>query len=278
MEMGKNSHSAFFAAIVAIVVCGQHEIAQAQESNFGPQLLMLAKSDSNDVAFAKQDGPFAEPGAALAKPDVAFAEQTGAFAEQDVTLAEQPGALAESDVALAEQPGAIAEPDSDSTKETRQVPNPAQTADLGIRRITDLSASVALPQGGIPLDRATMLHGNDASNDALFFARSWTPTQFQWEAPGLMHRPIYFEDVNLERYGNSACLPIQPVISGARFVTTFAFLPYKMAIERPFEPIYTLGYLRPGDPTPNLGYHPPLALDAAIIQAGVVAGAVLIIP
>lgn len=86
--------------------------------------------------------------------------------------------------------------------------------------------------------------------------RGWSPNEFCWTAPGLMHRPLYFEEINLERYGYSqGCL--QPALSVATFAGNVALLPYQMTLDHPCCPIYSLGYDRPGDCVPYRCYRLP---------------------
>ena len=47
--------------------------------------------------------------------------------------------------------------------------------------------------------------------------RDWTMTTFTWTASALCHKPLYFEHVELERYGHSGGPFIQPVMSAAHF-------------------------------------------------------------
>lgn len=140
---------------------------------------------------------------------------------------------------------------------------------------TKLSSSV--PPGRLPAN-AEIPAQSSIVESPNGFARNWAQSTYTWESPGLFHRPLYFEDVNAERYGNSVCPALQPIASGARFFATVPILPYKMSLERPSEPIYVLGYYRPGDRAPNLGYRPPLRVGPGIVEAGVVAGAILLFP
>ena len=71
---------------------------------------------------------------------------------------------------------------------------------------------------------------------------------------------------------------VQPVLSGAHFFTSIAFLPYKMGINPPHECQYALGYYRPGNCAPWLVPPVPLSLRGAAVQAGAVAGVSAIIP
>ncbi|MDZ4783390.1 MAG: hypothetical protein SGJ19_24350 [Planctomycetia bacterium] len=76
----------------------------------------------------------------------------------------------------------------------------------------------------------------------------WYLSPYSWEAPGLFHRPIYFEDVALERHGRSRCAPLQPVLSAARAAGQFVILPAQMVVHRPLDCVYTLGYGKPRIP------------------------------
>ena len=72
-----------------------------------------------------------------------------------------------------------------------------------------------------------------------------------------------FDDVQLERYGQSRCPTLQPVLSGAHFFGTMAIMPYKMGLSGPFEMTSNYGYYRPGSPTPCVGRRLPWEWDAA---------------
>ena len=111
-----------------------------------------------------------------------------------------------------------------------------------------------------------------------FEPRSWCQTVYTWKASGLCHKPLYFEDVHLERYGHSWNPVLQPFLSGAHFFVTVPLLPYKMGMNPPNECIYTLGYYRPGNCAPYLIDPIPLSLRGAIYQGAVVTGAVFIFP
>ena len=108
--------------------------------------------------------------------------------------------------------------------------------------------------------------------------RAWTPTTFAWTASAMCHKPLYFEQVQVERYGHSWGPIIQPVISAAHFFVTVPILPYKMGTYPPGECMYSLGYYRPGSCAPYMLDPFPISLRGGLIQAGAVVGAVAIIP
>lgn len=114
--------------------------------------------------------------------------------------------------------------------------------------------------------------------DEQFQPRAWQCITYNWKASGLCHKPLYFEDVQLERYGHSHKPLTQMVLSGAHFFATLPVLPYKMGLEPPCECIYSLGYYRPGSCAPYLVEPIPFSLRAALFEAGAVAGGILLIP
>lgn len=111
-----------------------------------------------------------------------------------------------------------------------------------------------------------------------FAGRSWVPTTMTWKASALCHKPLYFEEVQLERYGHTAGPLVQPVVSSAHFFLNVATLPYKMGINPPNECRYSLGYYRPGDCAPWLVPPVPLSVRGALAQAAVIVGGVAVIP
>ena len=51
-----------------------------------------------------------------------------------------------------------------------------------------------------------------------------------WQATEFWHRPLYFDDVPLERYGQMHHPLIQPWLSGVHFFGNVPLLPYKMGV------------------------------------------------
>lgn len=108
--------------------------------------------------------------------------------------------------------------------------------------------------------------------------RDWIPSTFTWTASALCHKPLYFEEVQVERYGHTAGPIKQPFISGAHFFFNIAALPYKMAINPPRECQYPLGYYRPGDCAPWHIPPVPLSLRGFAAETGVWVGGIFLIP
>jgi len=136
--------------------------------------------------------------------------------------------------------------------------------------VSQLSADITASDGSFPPECEL--------GAKIYEPRAWSPTSYAWTASGLCHKPVYFEDVHLERYGHSWGPYLQPVISGGRFFLTVPILPYKMGLKPPGECIYTLGHYRPGNCAPYLLDPLPLSVRAAVAQAGVWTGMVYAIP
>lgn len=114
--------------------------------------------------------------------------------------------------------------------------------------------------------------------DETLLARSFEPTTFTWKASALCHKPLYFEETQLERYGHTAGPIAQPIISGAHFFINIATLPYNMGVAPPNECQYVLGYYRPGSCAPWMIEPIPISLRGAALQAGAVVGGAAILP
>lgn len=111
-----------------------------------------------------------------------------------------------------------------------------------------------------------------------YAGRAWIPTTMTWKASALCHKPLYFEEVELERYGHSLGPFAQPVCSTAHFFLNIAVLPYKMGMHTPCECQYALGYYRPGNCAPWIVPPVPLSLRGAISQAAAVGVGVALLP
>ncbi len=129
---------------------------------------------------------------------------------------------------------------------------------LGYRfkRITDIELSLALDDEFQPEDCAT----------ALFLLRPIpgtvtepVETIFTWAPSEIYHRPLYWDDPLLERYGQTFKPLPQAGLSGAHFFGNFVMFPYKAIADPIFSHVYNLGYYRPGSHMHTMGrWYPPL--------------------
>lgn len=97
----------------------------------------------------------------------------------------------------------------------------------------------------IPEDRSTAVM---ATTGSVWEGKS--PKLFAWAAPNIRYQPLYFEDVALERYGQTLPPYQQTVASGFHFFKSAVFLPNQMLHDGPQSCDYPLGFCRPGNTIP----------------------------
>lgn len=106
----------------------------------------------------------------------------------------------------------------------------------------------------------------------------WTELCACWQASGICHLPLYFEEPMLERHGQQRYPCLQPMISGARFIGNIAMLPYYMQLDPPWEDQSVLGSYRPGSAAPALYHRPPYRADAVTAEGLATAAIFLAVP
>jgi len=111
-----------------------------------------------------------------------------------------------------------------------------------------------------------------------FAPRRFAATTFTWTAAANCHKPLYFEDWQLERYGHSHGALADPFVSAAHFFVTLPVLPYKMGVELPWECVYPLGHYRPGSCAPRTVPAPAVSGRGLAVQAATVTGLVFLFP
>mgnify|MGYP006908230951 CR=1 FL=1 len=113
----------------------------------------------------------------------------------------------------------------------------------------------------------------------VYAGRAFDDRIVAWQASNVYHNPLYFEDVQLERYGHTyGDLVIQPFVSAGKFALQLAGFPYQTVISPLNKRTYPLGVYRPGDWAPGMEYQIPLNLEAALFEAEVVSGLVWVLP
>ncbi len=138
------------------------------------------------------------------------------------------------------------------------------------RPLAEVTLDIDEPRGLLPTDCPLF--------EDEYLGRSWPELVFHWKASSLCHKPLYFEEVALERYGHSHGPVVQPLISGAHFFANIITLPYQMGLRHPNECVYPLGYYRPGSCAPKLLYPVPISLRGALYEGGVATGLVFLLP
>lgn len=105
-----------------------------------------------------------------------------------------------------------------------------------------------------------------------YVSRTSPESVYAWEATKFAHRPLYFEDPTLERYGHTLPPYLQPFTSIGKFGAQVVFLPYQMAIAPPCSDVSPLGWYAPGDYVPFRLFQPPLSAKGAAVEAATILG------
>lgn len=129
----------------------------------------------------------------------------------------------------------------------------------GLKPISVVRASIQTATGPLPPDYAAakMAAQGPGPYHGLGYQRGFTPMGFGWDAPAVCYKPLFFEDINVERYGIHYGF-FETVISTGRFSKNTILLPYHILIQPMCEQIYTLGYERPSNCVPLHCFHTAL--------------------
>lgn len=138
-----------------------------------------------------------------------------------------------------------------------------------------IGRALARPQPQEPA--ASAIDKGEALQQGPGTTRLWGMSASAWEAPAFCHRPLYFEDENLERHGRSFGI-FQPAVSAAHFTGRAVAWPYLAGAFPPHECIYTLGRERPGSYVPYRLYRPPVSVRGAVYEGAAIAGLSFVVP
>ncbi len=154
-----------------------------------------------------------------------------------------------------------------------------------VQRPSDRGPLRAAPLG-IPNTSLSIIDGGDAIPDDATAGRlpeplplpygpdragNWSVTDKTWTAPVYCHYPTYYEDMMLERHGHERCPPLQPFISGGRFLSGIFFTPYLVTLQHPLSETPSAGGFRPGSAAPALRQQAPYdkhAIGAQMMATG----------
>lgn len=136
-------------------------------------------------------------------------------------------------------------------------PESATSDDLWSRKpIGQLRLDIREDHSVAPADRSDELdYGAGDWNQ--FYA---SPKLFAWAAPDIRYQPLFFEDVPLERYGQTTGIKTQPIRSAVHFFNSVVFLPNHLRHDHWKACDYPLGFCRPGSNVPGtkqLHYYGP---------------------
>jgi hypothetical protein len=135
-----------------------------------------------------------------------------------------------------------------------------------LKSILDITADISVKPEDLTGDKG--LPPECPVGDATFQPRRWRSITFAWTAAATSHNPLYFEDEQLERYGNGFGPVTQSAVSAVRFFATAPLVPYFMGVYQPNEDIYDLGQYRPGSCAPFYLDPLPLSVRGALYEGG----------
>lgn len=150
----------------------------------------------------------------------------------------------------------------------------------GLKPIGEVDISIApktkendatVPQKVVNIDKSTQQFNQITTGHALqadFYLGSTRER--------VAYQPLYFEEVNLERYGRY--VPGQPFLSIGRFFGTIPTLPYQMVVNDPRKPHYWNWPHQAGWGAPRVRELPPFRWNAFTIEAISITGAAALIP
>lgn len=81
----------------------------------------------------------------------------------------------------------------------------------------------------------------------------WNAHGYAWESATFCFSPLYFEQPNLERYGQGVGRPFASTVSAVKFVADVTTLPIAVICTPPWDCSCTLGHHRPGNCAPFQG-------------------------
>ncbi len=155
---------------------------------------------------------------------------------------------------------------------------PREMARQGLKPLSERLPDTRLRPGLLPPDATEGLFDETMTQPPSGRGQPWKPLTYHWAASNLCHRPVYFEDTVLERYGQTYHPVVAPFAAGSRFFLTFPVLPYAMTLSKPHRATSTLGYFRPGSTTPILLQRPPLQADASLVESAAWLGVIFLLP
>ena len=106
----------------------------------------------------------------------------------------------------------------------------------------------------------------------------WEGSLAGWTSPEFYTRPLYFEQMNFERYETSAPAWTRPMISYTQFLANIPVLPYKMGTNGSRDRIYTVGHYPYGQVVPAHSNWGTPTRRGMLLQGVATAGLVFFIP
>lgn len=107
--------------------------------------------------------------------------------------------------------------------------------------------------------------------------RNFQTMTAQVQASYVVYQPLYFQQINHERYGWDLGV-FQPIVSTAQFYGDVLLFPYKFAANPPWHCDANVGYALPGDPEPLRFLTTPFSWRGVVGEVGVAVGGAAVFP
>jgi hypothetical protein len=133
------------------------------------------------------------------------------------------------------------------------------------------NGSTTVPEDLTVQTSAVYASTSDEIQSELFYTKSRNRDEI------FAYQPLYFEEVNLERYGRN-CGALQPAVSSLRFFATIPLLPYAMTTYHPSTTYTRKWPYEAGWGAPRVREFEPLKLKPSLVQAGAITGLVFVLP
>ncbi len=139
------------------------------------------------------------------------------------------------------------EEDTSKDEDSRVTPQRDAFGPWPRKGIRGINVDVREQSFNVPEDRSEQLLYSGGSDWSSFHS---TQKVFAWVAPDIRYQPLYFEDVALERYGQTTGPYRQSALSAVHMFKSFVLLPHQMRHDAPGSCDSPLGFCRPGNEVP----------------------------
>ena len=144
--------------------------------------------------------------------------------------------------------------------------------------LSTISTNIAFPEGALPANIAAECASVTGVVNDIRREYGWAQFDFHWSATCLCHRPLYFEEINAERYGYTVSNFFQPVISAGNSSSRSQPSPTRWPSTDRMTASTPWANTAPAIVPPAAGITFPLKVGAAIVEVGTIAGLNLLIP
>lgn len=162
------------------------------------------------------------------------------------------------------------------TKETGRLPK-VPTVESMVRPDASISRFLSRTPTESAYETASFLNCSRSRNRNSDEAE-WASSVAGWTAPEFYTRPLYFEQINFERYETAAPAWTRPALSYAQFLSTIPVLPYKLGANEPTDRMYTVGHYPYGQVAPTHANWGKLSKRGILLQGAATTGLIFVIP